>query len=80
MQNTYHCVLEHDIIWNDLTDEVQEFSGILADEVTSHNRGVLALCVGFIDRLKKIEKKFLLFIPSPKITGDVIFRGNASWC
>ena len=48
-----------------IMDEVKlsNYYTILADEVTSHNREILALCLRFVDEDSVIREEFIRFIP-----------------
>jgi hypothetical protein len=73
-QNQILNILGQDIILNSLISEVQEagFYAVMADEVTSHNREVLALCVRFVDSNLNIREEFIDFIHVQRITGEYL--------
>lgn len=45
---------------------------LLADEVTSHNKEFLALCIRFVDALRTIREEFIGFILLDRITGEYV--------
>jgi len=76
IQNEITDIIGNDIILSDLLQEVKEatFFTILADEVTSHNREELSLCVRFLDNEKYAREEFLGFLNLPRITGETTAR------
>ena len=45
---------------------------MLADEVTSHNKEELAICVRFVEKNKNIREEFVGLLPLERITGVYI--------
>ena len=44
----------------------------MVDEVTSHNREVMPLCVRFVDKEKNIREEFIQFSSLTRVTGEAI--------
>lgn len=59
-----------------ILNEVREakFFAVMADEVTSHNREHMALCVRFVDAANNIREEFLEFISLQRTTGEEIAK------
>ncbi len=53
---------------------VAPYYSILADEVTSHNVGHLAICARFVDKNKDIREEFLS-LKLERITGEKTATG-----
>ena len=58
----------------DIVEEINnvKFYSVLADEVTSRNNEVLAICLRFFDKYKNIRKAFVGFLPLKQISGIYI--------
>lgn len=64
-----------DMIQRKLVEDIvaSEYFSILADEVTSHNKEQLSLCIRFVDtQTCTIREEFLTFLPLVRTTGEVI--------
>ena len=63
-----------DMVLADLLSEVREakFLVVMADEVSSHCREWLPLCVQFIDQKCQIQEEFLSLILLERVTGEAI--------
>ncbi|XP_071483383.1 52 kDa repressor of the inhibitor of the protein kinase-like [Diadema antillarum] len=63
-------------ITEDLVHEIQEakFYCVMADEVTSHNKEIMALCIRFVDKERNIREEFLSFQFLERIRGQDIGR------
>lgn len=74
IQNEVIEIIGQDIILKGLVDEIKaaQLYSIMADEVTSHNKEQLALCVRFIDKNNEAREEFIAFINVPRITGEAI--------
>lgn len=74
IQNEIIEIIAKDMILSNLIKEVQSatFFSVLADEVTSHNKEELALCVRFVDGNSDVREEFLSFLQLPRITGEAI--------
>ena len=61
-------------ITSQLVSEIKEsrFYAIMADEVTSYNNEILALCVRFVDKNSAIREEFFSFTKVHRITGAVL--------
>ena len=62
------------MIQNSIIKEVIEahFYSIMVDEVTSHNKEVMPLCVRFVDVHKNIQEEFIQFSTLSRVTGAAI--------
>ena len=58
----------------DLVEEIIEAGHytIMADEVTSHNKEYMPLCVRFVDKECNIREEFLEFVLVERITGKYL--------
>ena len=58
----------------DIVEEINnvKFYSVLADEVTSRNNEVLAICLRFFDEYKNIRKAFVGFLLLKQISGVYI--------
>ena len=67
-------IIANDYIMTDLMAEVQEarWFSVMADEVCSHNKEILAVCIRFVDRESNIREEFLSFTKVDRITGEVL--------
>ena len=74
IQNDIIEIIGKDIIQKKIVSEITEarFYSILADEVTSHNKEELSLCIRFLDKADTIREEFLEFVKLPRITGEHI--------
>lgn len=63
-----------ELILKTIIEKVQKakFYSIMADEVESHNREVLPLCIRYVDENKVTREDFLSFIMLERITGEYI--------
>ena len=73
-QNEIMSIIANDYIMTDLMAEVQEarWFSVMADEVCSHNKEILAVCIRFVDRENNIREEFLSFTKVDRITGEVL--------
>lgn len=62
------------MIKQNIIDEIQKakYYAIMADEVESHNKEILPLCIRFLDENQNIREEFLEFIMLERITGEHI--------
>ena len=74
IQNEIINIISNDIIRKHLVSEIKKsgFFSIMADEVTSHNKEQLSLCIRFVDESKDIREEFFGFLQLGRITGRVI--------
>ena len=74
IQNEILEIIAQHYIVRDLAEEVRKakYYSILADEVTSSNTEVLALCLRFVDTKSQIREEFLCFTKVERITGEVL--------
>lgn len=74
IQNQLIEIIGKDIIQKSLVGEVKDakYFSILADEVTSHNKEQIALCLRFVDKDKNIREEFLEFLNADRITGEYV--------
>lgn len=63
-----------DIVSRSLVKELIEagYYTIMADEVTSHNKEYMPLCVRFVDNERNIREEFLEFVQVERITGQYL--------
>ena len=73
-QNELIDIISNHIILRELIDEIKsaKFFAVMADEVTSHNREQLALCVRFVDKDNNIREEFVQFKKVERITGKYL--------
>ena len=73
-QNELITVMGKHMILQGILNELNssKFYAILADEVTSHNLEVLAICARFVDQHKDIREEFLGFLELERITGEKV--------
>ena len=45
---------------------------IMADEVTTHNKEQLSLCLRFVDNEKNVREEFLGSVSVTRITGEIL--------
>ena len=57
-----------------IIDEVLQahFYAIMVDEVTSHNKEIMPLCIHFVDKDKNIREEFIKFSTLIRVTGEAI--------
>ena len=62
------------MIQNSIIKEVIQarFYSIMVDEVTSHNKEIVPLCVRFVDFHKDIREEFIQFSTLSRVTGEAI--------
>ena len=73
-QNELIEIIGKHIILRDILSEIREakFYSIMADEVTSHNKEQLSLCVRFVDSKRDIREEFLEFSEPCRTTGEAV--------
>lgn len=73
-QNEIIDIIGKRIIQNSIIKEVIQarFYSIVVDEVTSHNKEVMPLCVRFVDVHKDIREEFIQFSTLTRVTGEAI--------
>ena len=73
-QNEVIDILGIQIIQKAIIDEVKNarYFAIMVDEVTSHNKELMPLCIRFVDERKNIREEFVQFSPLVRVTGEAI--------
>lgn len=73
-QNEIIDIIGKKIIQNSIIIKVIQacFYSIIADEVTSHNKEIMFLCVRFVDVHKDIWEEFIQFSTLTRLTGEAI--------
>ena len=79
MPHTYHHILKtnwQNIIQSDIVKEIQKALcySIMVDEVTSHNKEIMPICIRFVDKNKCIREEFLQFTELTRVTGEAIAK------
>ena len=46
----------------------------MVDEVTSHNKEIMPVCIRFVDKNKSIREEFLQFTQLTRVTGEAIAK------
>ena len=73
-QNEIIDIIGKRIIQSSIIKEVihARFYSIMVDEVTSHNKEIMPLCVRFADAHKDIREEFIQFSTLTRVTGEAI--------
>ena len=73
-QNDIIEVIGFDVIRTSIVTEVRNavFYSILADEVSSHNVGHMALCLRFVDENCDVQEKFIGFVKLQRVRANDI--------
>ena len=71
IQNEIIVIIGQDITLKNLIEEMKaaKLYSVMADEVTSHNKEQLALCVRFIQKNNDVREDLTAFIRLPRING-----------
>ena len=74
-QNELIDIIGKSIIQSDIVKEIQKtvYYSIIVDEVTSHNKEVMPICIRFVDENKNIQE-FLQFTQLTRVTGEAIAK------
>lgn len=75
-QNELIDIIGKNIIQSDIIKEIQKAVcySIIVDEVTSHNKEVMPICIRFVDENKNIREEFLQFTQLTRVTGEAIAK------
>ena len=67
-------IFGEDILQAKLIDEVRQAKlySIMANEVTTHNKEQLSICLRFVDYEKNVREEFLGFVSVIRITGEAL--------
>ena len=73
-QNEIIDIIGFQIIQKKILGEVRQarFFAIMVDEVTSHNKELMPLCIRFVDEQKDIREEFIQFSTLVRVTGEAI--------
>lgn len=76
IQNELIDIIGKNIIQSDIVKEIQRAAcySIMIDEVTSHNREMMPVCIRFVDKNKNIREEFLQFTQLTRVTGEAIAK------
>ncbi|XP_072039158.1 uncharacterized protein [Amphiura filiformis] len=74
IQNELIDIIGQEFIQKSILKEVRDakYFAIMVDEVTSHNKEMMPLCVRFVDSSKTIREEFLHFSQLTRVTGKAI--------
>ena len=75
-QNELINIIGNDIILRSVVDEIKKakYFTVLADEITSHNKEILALYIRFVDINNEIREEFLPIMELKRTTGVFVGR------
>ena len=75
-QNELIDIIGKKIIQSDIVREIQKAIcySIMIDEVTSHNKEIMPVCIRFVDKNKNIREEFLQFTQLTRVTGEAIAK------
>ena len=86
IQNEMIEVIFKKVLLRDIVEEIKKssFHSVCADDVTSSNDEILALCIRYVDENVEIKEKFATFLDLDRLTGEHIARKmldfyEASW-
>ena len=74
IQNELIDIIGKCIIQKSILEEIRKakFFSVMVDEVTSHNKEIMPLCIRFVDETNCIREEFIHFSTLVRITGECI--------